>query len=233
MLTDSYKKVEEGYLTLSGKSIGVCGVAEEVIASLGGGETVVEFKPFDETAKQLIADKLDKEYVQNEEGFLISVDETVTVYADSDRAKLYAACSIQDKYADGHISRGLWWSYPTCAHRSLRVFLPPKSEMDYFHSLIDQLVHLGYNALLLEVCGTMEFKKHPEINKCWQDYAAAVHESPEKRSLIGRSYYRTKNSAHTSNAGGGVYSQDEMREIVRYCAERFIEIIPEVPSVPQ
>lgn len=230
MLTDSYKKIEEGYVSLSGKSSGVSGVAADVIASLTGGDAFVEFKPIDETAKQLIVEKLEREYVENEEGFIISVDDTVTVYADSDRARLYAACSIKDKY-DGKISRGLWWSYPMCSHRSIRIFLPPKDEIDYFYQLVDQMVHLGYNSMLLEICGAMEFKSHPELNQAWLDYCASVHETLDKYNLVGRAYYRTKNSVHTCNAGGGVYTQEEMRELVKYCKDRFIDVVPEVPSL--
>ncbi len=232
MLTDSYQKIDEGFLSLSGRSVGADGVAKETIAALTGGDAVVTFKAFDDAAKKLIEDRLEQPYTENEEGFLIAADGTgVTVYADSDRAKLYAACSIADKYTGQKMPKGLWWSYPACAHRSLRVFLPPKKDLDYFCELIDQLVHLGYNALLLEIGGAMEFKKHPEVNEGWLRYASSVLETPEKRDLIGKVYYRTKNSVHTNNAGGGVYSQEELRKLAGYCAERFIEIIPEVPSL--
>ena len=230
MLTDCYKVIEDGYVRLSGKSIGADGVAKEIIASLSGGEAVVEFKNTDSFARTLVYERLNREYVENDEGFIIVVDEGVTVYADNGRARLYAACAIEDLY-DGKLQRGVWWSYPLCGHRSLRIFLPPKNEIAYFHTLIDQMVHLGYNALILEICGAMEFKKHPEINRAWVDYCASVHEYPEKYNLLSRAYYRTKNSIHTCNAGGAVYSQDEMRELLKYCCDRFIEVVPEVPSL--
>lgn len=231
MLTDSYKIIEEGCISLSGKSIGADGVAADTIASLTGGNAIVEFKAIDEYAKNLVTDKLGKEYVENDEGFIIEVNDNVTVYADSSRAKLFAACAVKDKYIDGKISRGLWWSYPCVPHRSLRMFLPPKKDLDYFYKLIDMMVHMGYNSILLEICGAMEFKRHPEINKGWIDYCASVNESLEKYNLVGKGYYRTKNSVHTCNAGGGVFSQEEIKEIVKYCADRFVEIVPEVPSL--
>ena len=230
MLTDCYKAIDDGYLRLSGESVGTDGVTKEIIASLCGGDAVVEFKPVDSFARTLVYERFNKEYVENDEGFIIVVDESVTVYADNGRARLYAACAIEDMY-DGRLQRGVWWSYPLCAHRSLRIFLPPKNEIAYFCTLIDQMVHLGYNALLLEICGAMEFKNHPEINRAWVDYCASVHEYPGKYSLLSRAYYRTKNSVHTCNAGGEVYSQDEMRELLKYCRDRFIEVVPEVPSL--
>lgn len=231
MLTDSYKVIDEGFISLSGKSTGVGGVAQEVISSLTGGSVTVEFKPIDAYAKNLVKTRLGEEYVENPEGFIVEIKDGVVVYADTDGAKLFAACSIKDKYQDGRISRGVWWSYPCVPHRSLRAFLPPKKDLGYFYKLIDMMAHLGYNSILLEICGAMEFKRHPEINKGWIEYCASVNESLEKYDMVGSGYYRTKNSVHTCNAGGEVYSQEEMKEIVKYCADRFVEIVPEVPSL--
>ena len=231
MLTDSYKILKEGSISLSGKSTGIDGVGADVISTLTGGDALVEFKPICDKIKKEVSDKFGKEYIENEEAFIIKADDIVTVYADTPRAKLFAACSIKDKYTDGKMRCGLWWSYPSVSHRSLRVFLPPKKDLQYFYKLIDMLVHMGYNSILLEICGAMEFKRHPEINEGWLKYCASINESPEKYHLATNGYYRVKNSIHTCNAGGGVYSQEEMKEIVNYCKERFIEIVPEVPSL--
>ena len=230
MLTDGYKIIEDGFISLSGKSVGASGVAAEKIAALLGGDAIVEFKNIDTYAKNLISEKLGKEYIENDEGFIIEVCDKVIVYADTDRAKLFAACSIYDKY-DGKMNKGLWWSFPSCSHRSLRIFLPPKDDLDYFYKLIDSIVHLGYNSILLEICGGMEFKKHPEVNEGWIKYCSSMNVLNEKMNYAQRAYYRVKNSIHTCNAGGGVYSQEEMKEIINYCRERFIEIVPEVPSL--
>ena len=74
MLTDSYKIIEDGSVSLSGKSLGIDGVGKDVISSLAGGNAVVKFKEIDDTAKELVKTKLGKEYVANDEGFIISVD---------------------------------------------------------------------------------------------------------------------------------------------------------------
>lgn len=231
MLTDSYRAIDNGFLSLSGKSVGADGVAADVVSSLTGGDIAVEFKPIDLYAKKLAEDRFGKKFEENPEGFIIEITDTATVYADTDAAKLFASCAIKDEYENGRIERGVRWSYPCVPHRSLRVFLPPKKDLKYFYKLIDMLVHLGYNAVLLEIAGAMEFKRHPEINRGWLDYCASVNESAEKYNLVGKGYYRTKASVHTHNAGGGVYSQEEIRELVKYCRERFIEIVPEVPSL--
>ena len=45
MLTDSYKILKEGSISLSGKSTGIDGVGKDIISTLTGGDSPVEFKP--------------------------------------------------------------------------------------------------------------------------------------------------------------------------------------------
>ncbi len=61
----------------------------------------------------------------------------------------------------------------------------------------------------------IEIKKYPElINKG----------SVRKETVIGRS----NSSAYDGTPHGGYYTQDEIRDVVKYAAERYIEIIPEI-----
>jgi len=230
MYCDSYKKTFEGFIKLSGESIGIEGAAKKKIDTLSGGNAVVEFKNIDEYAKKLVYDTFGKEYIENDEGYIVEVCDKVTIYADSERAKLYGAYSVADKYR-GQLQKGVWWNYPACPHRSVRLFIPPKSELDYFYKLVDMLVHLGYNAILLQIAGTLEFKRHPEVNEGWVRYCESVNSCDENVLLATKVYYRPKNAIHTLNGGGEIYSHEEMKEIVDYCRERCIEIIPEVPSL--
>lgn len=229
VLTDGYVKLSEEKIKLSGISHGAPKYAQELISELLDGDSAVVFKPIDGTAKAVVKKEFGDVYIENQEGYIISIDEYVTVYADTPRAMIYAANSLLGHYEDG-IGKGLIYNYPCCEHRSARVFLPPKNEMLYFKKLIDTLAYHGYNSIVIELDGAMEFKRHPEINDYWIAYCK------EYAEYNGKTYHnqiskRIRNANHTYNAGGEVYSQEEMREIVRYCAEREIEIIPEVPSL--
>ncbi len=230
MLTDSYFKLEQDHIMLSGKCSGVTGLATEVISQLNGGDADVTFIPVDDNAKRLVKDRLNVDYVDNDEGYIIKIDDSITVYANSDRAKLYAAYSIKDKYK-GKISKGVYYSYPSVPHRSVRLYLPFKKNFEFFKKYIDSLVSLGYNTLLLELGGAMEYKRHPEINETWSRYCESMAEFNGKCFVAENAYYRTKTSIHTFNGGGDIYSHEEMREIIQYCKERYIDIIPEVPSL--
>ena len=230
MLTDSYIKIEQGFTTLSGKSAGCNGLAARTISELTGGDATVSFVPVSEHAKKLVKDVLNVDYVENDEGYIIHVDDEVTVYADSDRAKLYATYSIKDKY-DGKIAKGLYYSYPSVPHRSARLYMPFKKNLPFFRKYIDNMAAMGYNSLLLEIGGAMEYKKHPEINETWSKYCESLFEFNGKCFVAECAYYRTKTSIHNFNGGGDIYTQDEMRELIAYCRERFIDVIPEVPSL--
>jgi len=230
LLTESHSLYSGGIVRLSGRSTGIGGVGQEILGTLTGGSADVVFRKTDDAAKKLVQEKLGTEYTENPEGFIMDIGDTVTVYADTDRAALYAAYALRAKHPGG-IEKGIVYSYPSVPHRSIRVFLPPKSEMDYFRKTVDLLVQLGYNAILLEIGGVMEYKKHPEINDSWAEYCRSMQEYNGKTYTASSVYKYTKNSIHTYNGNGDIYTQEEMRELAAYCRERCIEIIPEVPSL--
>lgn len=239
ILTEGYRKNKAGCVTLSGNMEGIDGIGRELLQELAGqvqpdkGDTKpadVHFAPLQDAAVQLVQRFLETEYIENKEGYVIDIDDVITVYADTERAKLYAAHYLRDAYTEG-LQKSVVYNYPDSAHRSARVFLPPKKDMPYFKKFIDMLVYLGYNAILLEIGGTMEFKSHPEINETWAAYCQSMKEYNDKPYKASSGYYRTKNAVHCYNGGGDIYTQEEMKELVRYCAERYVEIIPEVPSL--
>lgn len=231
MLTDSYWKEQEGKVTLSGKSEGITGLGAELLKKAGKGTGAdVVFLPTDAKAEELVKDCFDVEHSHNPEGYVIDIDDTITVYADTDGAKLFAVHAILGHNEDG-IQKGIRYSYPMVEHRSARVYMPPKKDLDYFKRFVDMLSYLGYNALILEIGGAMEWKRHPEINETWKQYCASINEFNNKCYHGSRVYYRVKNSIHTFNGEGDIYSQEEMKALVAYCRERGIDVIPEIASL--
>lgn len=229
ILTDGYTQFSKEKILLSGESTGAPKAAADIVAKLGGGKAKVFFSAINRAAIEKTEKAFGAVYNENREGYVICIEDDITVYADTPLAMIYAANSILGHYDSG-IEKGIIYNYPVCEHRSARVFLPPKSELPYFKKWIDMLLYLGYNTLILEVGGCMEYKRHPEINEYWLKYSAELAE------FNGKTYYnqiskRVRNSIHTYNAGGGVYTQAELRELAAYCRERCMEIIPEIPSL--
>jgi len=68
------------------------------------------------------------------------------------------------------------------------------------------------------------FHWHLTDDQGWRADLPDMPELCEKGSVRTHSHF---GSVHDPAPYGGFYTQDEMREIVRYCRERFIEVVPE------
>jgi len=176
------------------------------------------------------------EHVQNaavfgEETFLVEIDDTVTVYYTAEQTKIYALYAIRRHYEKDGIEKGILFSTPRLEFRCFRSFLPARKDLADFKRFIDILCAFGHNALMLEIGGAMEYKRHPEINRGWVEFCDMFRNESGKTELFCRSSWYPKNSVHIENAGGSFLTQSEVREIVEYCRERNIEVVPEVPSL--
>lgn len=80
--------------------------------------------------------------------------------------------------------------------------------------------------------GGMEYRRHPEINAGWVDYCREMAEYSGKTTVIqNETFPWYKNAIHMENGDGGFLSQEALKELVCYCREREMEVIPEVPSL--
>ena len=122
---------------------------------------------------------------------------------------------------------------PVCDLRGVKIYLPEPSErgMNDFRRLVDLMARYHYNFLMIETGGAMEYKSHPEINEGWVEYSAFMNEYSGKPQEIQNAFAWRKNSIHTTNGAGQVVPQTMIREMIDYCRERFIEVVPEMPSL--
>lgn len=171
-----------------------------------------------------------------EEAYFIKIGEKkITIYSNSRRAALYAANRIKAEGAEG-IAMGAICNYPDVACRMIKLYLPSEENIPFFKELIDLCVYYGYNTVMLEVGGAMEYHSHPEINEGWRAYSRESSDHINHRGknpyfpFRSEDSYYLKNSIHCENAGGGVLTKERVRELVQYCKERYLEVIPEVPS---
>lgn len=234
-LVEGYKRKKNGSVCLSGRWNAVDEVAETWLTEFcdiygKDGEADIIFSSVTEKAVKLVQENFALSYEKNAEAYIIDIGETITIWADTKRAQQYAVCFLLSQY-NGSFAKGIYYNFPRVGHRSVRIYLPPKKDLPFFKKFIDMLVYFGYNAILLEIGGAMEYKRHPEINETWRVYCKSMMEEDDKPYRANKTYYRVKNSVHTFNAGGDIYSQDEMRELLSYCEKRYIEVIPEVPSL--
>lgn len=166
------------------------------------------------------------------EGYSITLDKNrISVrYADT-RAEIYAAVTLRQMSESDELYAGVLTDSPDCEFRGYRVFLPGRKSFKEFFDMVDFIVEYKYNYISLEVGGAMEYKRHPEINEKWAEFAKETHRYSGRTHEIQKGYAWEKNSIHTDNGDGDILTQDEVRQLIAYCRERGLEVYPEVPTL--
>lgn len=184
--------------------------------------------------------RLDPDALKAESYFLHIAPEGIVLAAKDARGFLYAAQTVGQLVSniEGNsidIKNCMIFDYPHTALRGAHIYLPARENIGFCKEYIRELARLKYNRIYFEV-SAMEYKRHPEINEAWVEYARDMNEFPEKAKRYQggshspeRPWY--KDSIHIENGGGGVLLQDEVRDIVRFCKELLLDVVPEVQSL--
>lgn len=167
----------------------------------------------------------------NPEGFVLILGAEAYIYAEQ-RALHTAFSTLIQLCESNEAKEMLLWDYPACPIRGYRMFVPSRAELGLFYETVNRLEKNRFNYLIMEVGGAMEYKTHPEVNIGWVKYCEEMREYTGKSIEVQYlSFDWCKNSIHADNCGGDYLTQDELRELVRYCRNHGIEIIPEMPSL--
>jgi len=168
----------------------------------------------------------------DDQSYSIVSDGDITVYSNSKLGLLYGAYTIKQLAKGGMYPEGIVYNVPVCKFRGLKLYLPEPDNLDIFYDIVDMLCYYRFNILILEIGGAMEYKRHPEINEGWLEYASFMSEKSGRSGEIqGGTYPWKKNSIHSENAGGKALSQETVKRLVEYCLERGLEVIPEIPCL--
>jgi len=117
--------------------------------------------------------------------------------------------------------------------RGVHFYMPQRSKIDEFKRIIDSMAFMKMNTVILEVGGGMQYDRHPEINEAWVKFCKTIDSFPGfdgYKSFQGSDFY-WKDSVHTELAGGSYLTKDEVRDIVKYCKSRGMNVIPEVQGL--
>ncbi|HCG34777.1 MAG TPA: hypothetical protein DER23_00390 [Clostridiales bacterium] len=194
-----------------------------------GDSTAVHFiTGYPDTLKQEIGDK----FADNAESYAIRYDGDLFLYAPTEAGWNFALSTIEFLLRDGEMGPLTLFDYPDCETRGYRVFLPHKDDFETFRHVVDFLVQYKYNTIMLEIGGAMEYKRHPEINASWVEFCKDMKRySGRTHEIQHKTYPWAKNAIHVDNGGGDYLTQEQVKELVSYCRERFLEVIPEVPTL--
>ena len=159
--------------------------------------------------------------------------DAITVCSEGERGLLYGVYEVlqQAQADDGFVPGGIRFAVPQCPFRGLKVYMPGERQLDQFYKIVDMLMYYRYNTIIIEVGGAMEYKRHPEINESWIEYCKEMSRYPQRADEVQNMFGWAKNSIHFENGDGNFLSQDTVRELVAYCRERGMEVIPEVPCL--
>lgn len=207
-------------------------IHKKIVSSVSSSEggAVIRFKPLNpEIFKEKTA-CFDSPVPYGDESYIVETDDEITIYYTSEITKIYALYAIKRHYDRDGICKGIIYNTPKLEFRCVRMYLPGKKRIDEFKEFLDMMLSFGYNTVMLEIGGAMEYKRHPEISEGWVEYCKIFEEFNGKTEYIQRMTYYPKNAIHSDNGEGEYLTYEELTQIVDYCREHHMEIIPEVPT---
>ena len=164
---------------------------------------------------------------QQKEAYLIKIKgKKVRIKALTTEGKFRAKATVEQLRAMGELPQGTIFDYPRLQHRGLMIDESRSFKgLDFLKKQMDAMALLKLNVLHLHL----------------DDSAGWRIESDSYPDLTARTAFRKGYTYHEWEAGkykfstaddpdayGGYYTKEDMREIVRYAAERFITVIPEI-----
>lgn len=151
------------------------------------------------------------------ERYTVSVREDgITLTAAKRITLLYAAYALISVGNGGDFRLAEIDTYPSKEWRGYHMGLPKTSNLEFTKRFFrDILLPLGYNSIFVEIIGSMEFEKHPEITEAWKRELALNPKFPH--------YYM--------GCGGETISKKEVESLFDYAHELGFEVIPEVQSL--
>ena len=169
----------------------------------------------------------------NAGAYLVKLSNNKLIICSADPAGCFYGISSAIQQIKTSPDRGFVLADIPRGNSGLKLYLPspsPEGIAD-FKRIIDFAAMCRCNFIMLELGGALEYKSHPEINSAWMDYCRIMNEYPGKTLDVQNAYPWKKNSIHSENGGGKIVQQSVFMELVNYCRERFMEIIPEMPSL--
>jgi hypothetical protein len=167
------------------------------------------------------------------EGYIMHVDNNLVVIAGSDDpGAFFGLQSLRQLLMPkkGKSIQGVEITdWPNMPFRAIRLYVPGPENVAFFKRFLRDFMALyKYNKVVMEV-NCMRLDKHPEVNAGWIEFSKYMQytRSNETVGLHGEE----KNSTHFDAGDGYIIEKNEVRDIVNYANQNFIEVIPEIPSL--
>ena len=174
------------------------------------------------TAKNAVTLRLAPGF-DTEEYLLEVTKKGIAVTASTPQAVLHGLRSLQQLIGDGEIPACIIRDKPVFAYRGAmldvcRHFFPVEDIKTYIDILSLHKINKFHWHLTDDQGWRIEIRQYPRLTEIG---------SKRSETLVGR-YDKNRKGVYDGKPYGGFYTQDDIREIVRYAAERHIEVIPEI-----
>jgi hypothetical protein len=167
------------------------------------------------------------------EGYVLVVEENKVVVAGwDDPGTFYGFQSLRQlvRKNEGYELVGVnVRDWPRMPFRGIRLYIPGPDQISFFKRFMRDFMALyKFNKVIIEV-NCMRLNKHPEVNAGWIEFAKYMKYT-RTSELLGI-HGQTRNSGHQDAGDGFIMEQDDVRRIVEFANENYIEVIPEIPSL--
>jgi hypothetical protein len=171
--------------------------------------------------------------VPGSEGYILEVSSDRIIVAGSDDAGAFYGLQSLRQLIDagnGKKVQGLnvtdWPEFP---FRAIRLYVPGPENVAFFKRFMRDFMSLyKYNKVIIEL-NCMRLDKHPEVNAGWIEFSKSLQYSRSNSTEGIRG--EEKNSSHFDAGDGFIIEKNDVKDIVDYANENFLEVIPEIPSL--
>jgi hypothetical protein len=167
------------------------------------------------------------------EGYILHVKNNLIVIAGwDDQGAFYGLQSLRQLLirGNGKTVQGIEVTdWPRLPFRGIRLYVPgPDNIAFYKRFLRDFMALYKYNKVIVEV-NCMRLDRHPEVNAGWIEFSKQLKysRSNSTQGLHGEE----KNSSHYDAGDGYILEKAEVKDMVDFANQNFIETIPEIPSL--
>lgn len=190
--------------------------AEFVEPSLG-----CRFEIGDRPVKRSITLVLNPGTLDDEEYTLVAGRHGVDITGGSPKAVLYGLQTLRQLLAGGEVPAVTIRDKPTFAYRGAmldvcRHFFPVEDVKCFIDILSLHKINTFHWHLTDDQGWRIEIRKYPRLTEVG---------SVRSKTLVG---HGATSNEYDGKAYGGYYTQEQIREVVAYAAERYIEVIPEI-----
>jgi len=167
------------------------------------------------------------------EGYILQVSSNMIIVGGwDDPGAFFGLQSLRQliQHGNGRSVQGVKVrDWPSMPYRGIRLYVPGPENFAFFKRFLKDFMALyKYNKVIMEV-NCMRLDRHPEVNAGWIEFSKYMQYT-RSNSTLGL-HGEEKNSSHYDAGDGYIIEKEDIRDIVKYAGQNFIEVIPEIPSL--